>query len=63
MSMVDMLLQRYLSDPRIQQNPMANQAKQLLDRHDTEGLKNMAQNMAKEKGFNIDQIVSMLGLR
>lgn len=45
------------------QNPQAAQMMQLLNGKTPQQLQTMAQNMAKERGININDIVRQLGLR
>lgn len=50
------IIQQVLSNSQAMQNPMIQNAMRMYQSHDTESLKNMAQNLAREKGLDIDQI-------
>lgn len=42
------------------QDPRAQRVAQMLQNHDTEGLKNMANNMCKEYGMTLEQAQTQL---
>lgn len=50
------ILQQIYSNSQAMQNPMIQNAMRMYQNHDSEGLRNMAQNLANERGFDIEQI-------
>ena len=44
------------------QNPMIRNAMDMYKRGDSEGLRNLTENIAREKGTSIDEIRRQLGL-
>lgn len=54
MSMIDLLLRQMMNRPDVQNNPMAQNVIKMYQNHDTQGLQNMASNIAKERGINLE---------
>lgn len=50
------LLQQFMNNPQVANNPMAKSAFEMLQKNDTEGLKEMAENLCKEKGTTPEQV-------
>lgn len=42
-------------------NPMANNLMQMINNGDAKGIESMARNLAKEKGIDVNQALSMIG--
>lgn len=42
-------------------NPMANNLMQMINNGDAKGVENMARNLAREKGIDVNQALSMIG--
>lgn len=56
MNPMQMILNQMMNDPRINQNPMAKNAMDMLKKGDTKGLKSMAENLCKEQGTTADEM-------
>lgn len=56
------LVNKLLSNNQVLQNPMVINAVNLAKNNDTQGLKKLAENIAKEKGTDIKTIRSQLGI-
>lgn len=54
MSMIEMLLGQMMNRPDVQNNPMAQNVIKMYQNHDTQGLQQMAQNMCRERGINLE---------
>lgn len=50
-------IQQIISNSQIMQNPMIANAYQLLQRDDENGLRQLANNVCKEKGLDINNLV------
>lgn len=50
---INMLISR---NPQMQNNPIIKNAMQLMQTGNTQGLQTMAQNLAREKGIDIDAL-------
>lgn len=50
------ILNQILRNPQIQNNPMAKNAIEMYQRGDLKGLNEMANNIAREKGVNLNEI-------
>ena len=46
---------KIMNDPQIKNNPMAQNAMQMIQSGNTQGLKSMAENMCKERGITVEQ--------
>lgn len=44
-------------------NPEAQKVLGMMQQHDTQGLKEMAMNMAKQKGTSVEEIAKQLGIQ
>lgn len=62
---MQMMLNQMMSNPRIKNNPMAQNAIQMYQNGDIQGLQNMAENICKERGMTTDEakqkIMGMFG--
>lgn len=56
------LLNNILKNNQLLQNPMFNNAMQMFQRNDEKGLQELAEKIAKEKGTNITDIRTRLGI-
>lgn len=50
------ILNQILRNPQIQNNPMAKNAIEMYQRGDLKGLNEMANNIAREKGVDLNEI-------
>lgn len=50
------MIQKMMGNSQIAQNPMAMNAMEMFQSGNIDGLKSLAENLAKEKGQNIDDI-------
>ena len=50
------ILNQILRNPQIKNNPMAKNAIEMYQRGDLKGLNEMANNIAREKGVNLNEI-------
>lgn len=55
MNPMNIIKNKIMNDPQIKNNPMAQNAKQMIQRGNTQGLKSMAENMCKERGITVEQ--------
>lgn len=62
MSLVDLVLGKMINDPRVQSNPMAQNALNMYRNHDTEGLKKMTENLCKEYGTSVEEVRKNIGI-
>lgn len=60
MNTIQMMLNQIMKNPQVHNNPMARNAMQLYQKGDTQGLKNMAENLCKERGITTDQAKQMV---
>ena len=51
MNPMQLMLNKMINSPQVQQNPMAKNAVNMLQNGDSAGLKKMAENLGREKGF------------
>lgn len=52
-----MIIQQLLgNNPTMKNNPMINNAMNMAQSNDVDGLKKMAENLAKSKGVNLDDV-------
>ena len=60
-------IQQMMSNSQIMQNPMVKNAMKMYQNGDTKGLKDMAENLAKERGTTVDdmksQIMAQFGMK
>ena len=60
-------IQQMMNNSQIMQNPMVKNAMQMYQNGDTKGLKDMAENLAKERGTTVDdmksQIMAQFGMK
>ncbi len=56
------LVNKMLSNNQVLQNPMVQNAMNLAKNNDTQGLQNLANNIAKSKGTTVDAIRKQLGI-
>ena len=60
-------IQQMMNNSKIMQNPMVKNAMQMYQNGDTKGLKDMAENLAKERGTTVDdmksQIMAQFGMK
>lgn len=50
------IIGQMMNNNQLMQNPMIKNAMQMYQKGDTKGLQNMAENLAKEKGMNVDDV-------
>ncbi len=55
MNPMDIIKNKIMNDPQIKNNPMAQNAMQMIQSGNTQGLKSMAENMCKERGITLEQ--------
>ena len=53
---INVILNKMLSDPRINSNEVAQNAVNLLRKGDSRGLQQMAENLCKQKGVTVDEV-------
>jgi hypothetical protein len=53
--MMNIIKNKIMNDPQIKNNPMAQNAMQMIQSGNTQGLKSMAENMCKERGITVEQ--------
>ena len=60
-------IQEMMNNSKVMQNPMIRNAMQMYQNGDTKGLKDMAENLAKEQGTTVDdmksQIMAQFGMK
>jgi hypothetical protein len=57
------ILQQLMNSPQIKNNPMAQNAFQLYQNKDIQGLNEMANNLAKEKNIDLNQFTKDIKAR
>lgn len=55
-----MLMQNIMSNNEMMNNPIVNNAIQMYQKRDTEGINQLANNIAKEKGVDINQLTQQI---
>lgn len=55
MNPMNIIKNKIMNDPQIKNNPMAQNAMQMIKSGNTQGLKSMAENMCKERGITVEQ--------
>ena len=55
MNPMNIIKNKIMNDPQIKNNPMAQNAMQMIQSGNTKGLKSMAENMCKERGITVEQ--------
>ena len=53
-------IQQMMNNSQIMQNPMAKNAMEMYQKGDTKGLQAMAENLAKERGTTVVDIISQI---
>lgn len=53
---INVILNKMLSDPRINSNEVAQNAVNLLRKGDSRGLQQMAENLCQQKGVTVDEV-------
>lgn len=53
---INVILNKMLSDPRINSNEVAQNAVNLLRKGDSRGLQQMAENLCQQKGVTADEV-------
>lgn len=56
------LMQNILNNPQFSQNPMMQNAMDLYNKGDVQGLQNLAQNLAKSQGVSLDDLRKQFGI-
>lgn len=56
------LMQNILNNPQFSQNPMMQNALDLYNKGDVQGLQNLAQNLAKSQGVSLDDLRKQFGI-
>lgn len=54
------MIQQMMGNSQIMSNPMAKNAMDMLQKGDMQGLQNMANNLAKERGTTVDDVKNTL---
>lgn len=54
------MLMNIMGNSQMMQDPRARKTAQMLQNHDTNGLKEMAENMCREYGTTTDQMINQL---
>lgn len=62
MSMIDLILNKALSNPNVQKNPMAQNVIRMYQNGDSQGLQQMCTNICKEQGTSVDEMRRKLGI-
>lgn len=55
MNPMQIMLQKMMNSPQIQNNPMAKNAMQMYQSGDSKGLQQMAENLCRERGITLDE--------
>lgn len=55
MNPMQIMLQKMMNSPQIQNNPMAKNAMQMFQSGDSKGLQQMAENLCRERGITLDE--------
>jgi len=55
MNPMNIIKNKIMNDPQIKNNPIAQNAMQMIQSGNTQGLKSMAENMCKERGITVEQ--------
>ena len=55
MNPMQLMLNKMINSPQVQQNPMAKNAVNMLQNGDSDGLRKMAENLCHEKGIDFDK--------
>lgn len=67
MNPMNMLINQMMNSPQMRNNPMAQNALNMYQNGDTQGLKNMAENLCREQGTTVEEIknkiTSQFGMR
>ena len=57
---LNVILNKMLSDPRVNSNEIAQNTVELLRKGDSRGLQEMAENLCKQKGVTTDEVKSKI---
>lgn len=60
MNPMQVMMNKMMNSPQVQNNPMARNAMQMYRNGDTQGLKNMAENLCRERGITTEQAKQMV---
>lgn len=60
MNPMQVMMNKMMNSPQVQNNPMARNAMQMYRNGDTQGLKNMAENLCHERGITTEQAKQMV---
>lgn len=55
MNPIQLMLNKMINSPQVQQNPMAKNAVNMLQNGDSDGLKKMAENLCRERGITTNE--------
>lgn len=53
-------MQNIMGNSQIMSNPMAQNAVELMQKGDAQGIEQMARNLCKEKGLNADEVMQQI---
>ena len=53
-------VQKMMGNPQVMQNPVLQNALNMAQKGDGQGLERLARNLCQEKGVNVDEAVSMV---
>lgn len=56
MNPMQIMLQRMMNSPQVQNNPMARNAMDMYKKGDSQGLQRMAENLCRENGTSIEEM-------
>ena len=67
MNQMQMIINKMMSSPQMQNNPMVQNAMRMYQNGDTKGLQNMAENLCRENGTTTEdvknKIMQQFGIR
>lgn len=56
MNPMEIMLQRMMNSPQVQNNPLAKNAMEMYKNGDSKGLQEMAENLCRENGTSIEEM-------
>ena len=56
MNPMEIMLQRMMNSPQVQNNPLARNAMEMYKNGDSKGLQEMAENLCRENGTSIEEM-------
>ena len=56
MNPMEIMLQRMMNSPQVQNNPLARNAMEMYNNGDSKGLQEMAENLCRENGTSIEEM-------